>query len=280
MYSLIMTVFNEAKNIEAFLESYKKQSMYAHEVVIVDGGSTDATCEIIEKFSKENPQLNITLFIDPLMNKKYSNAPISEGRNKAISLSKHKIIVCADAGCTLDCDWLENLTEPYRLNNLTKATGGMYRGLAKNEFSTWYVNNFMPQENDFSNDCFLPSSRNFSFQREVWERVGGYKLGSFAGEDTRFVLDLKLSGFEIIMTDAFVTWECPEDVVSAAAKHREYALGDGYHRQFYLKYCWSAIKLPVIALISIFVKSFEYKFTMSKAIFFGFMKGILKRYER
>jgi len=280
MYSLIMTVFNEAKNIELFLESYKQQSMYADEVIIVDGGSTDATCIIIEEFSNDNALLNITLFVDPLMNKRYSNAPISEGRNKAISLSNYDIIVCADAGCTLDYDWFERLTGPYRWNKLAKVTGGKYRGIVKTEFARWYDNNFMPRENDFNCDSFLPSSRNFSFKREVWERIGGYKLGSFAGEDTRFVLDLKSVGHEIIMTDAFVSWECPEDIESAATKHREYALGDGYHRQFYLKYCCSAIKLPVIGLTSIFVKSFDNKFIMSKAIFLGFVKGISKRFER
>ena len=51
--SLITTLYNESKNIEAFLDSYKKQTVYADEFIIVDGGSTDGTIDYINDFLNE-----------------------------------------------------------------------------------------------------------------------------------------------------------------------------------------------------------------------------------
>lgn len=51
--SLITTLYNESKNIEAFLDSYKKQTVYADEFIIVDGGSTDGTIDYINDFIEE-----------------------------------------------------------------------------------------------------------------------------------------------------------------------------------------------------------------------------------
>ena len=50
--SFITTVFNEENSIQKLLDSLLKQSKKLHEVVIVDGGSSDKTIERIKNYDK------------------------------------------------------------------------------------------------------------------------------------------------------------------------------------------------------------------------------------
>ncbi|MFB9141357.1 glycosyltransferase [Vibrio artabrorum] len=281
MFSLICTVYNEQENIESFLDSYLNQSLKADEFIIVDGGSTDDTVKILERFSNTYAKLNIRIIVDSLCNKKHSSAPISRGRNVAIKNTRHEIIVTTDAGCTLDPFWFETLIKPYleKESNIL-CTGGVYESITTTDFSVWYSRNFMPKEEDFKLSSFLPSSRNFSFRKELWEKVDGYPLGSFAGEDTKFVLDILKLGVDIKMTDALVLWECPRDIEEARVKHFNYALGDGFHKQYYGKYFFSTLKLPLIYILSMFCKGYRVKRKLSSKIVLGFWCGVFERINR
>src|SRR5659263_396804 len=93
--SFIITLFNEEKDISAFLDSLFEQSALPEEIVIVDGGSTDNTLDILInyfkkkvkdfdlKFSgnilpdKNSGSINVKIF-------QVNGAKISEGRNYAI----------------------------------------------------------------------------------------------------------------------------------------------------------------------------------------------------
>ena len=51
--SFITTVFNEENNIEAFIDSVLNQTKSPDEIIIVDGGSTDKTLEILKSIAKK-----------------------------------------------------------------------------------------------------------------------------------------------------------------------------------------------------------------------------------
>ena len=87
--SLITTVYNEARTITDLLESFARQSRLADEILIVDGGSTDGTSELIRAFFKEHDRLNGKLIV-----KKGAN--IATGRNTAIVSSQYNIIAVTD----------------------------------------------------------------------------------------------------------------------------------------------------------------------------------------
>ena len=50
--SIIMPSFNSEKYIEEAIKSVLNQSFISFELVIIDGGSTDKTVNIIQKFTK------------------------------------------------------------------------------------------------------------------------------------------------------------------------------------------------------------------------------------
>ena len=74
--SLICTVKNEEDTTLDWLASLEKQSRLPDEVIIVDGGSTDRTVDLIKEFMR-NSKLNIRLIVAPGVN-------IAQGRNIAI----------------------------------------------------------------------------------------------------------------------------------------------------------------------------------------------------
>src|SRR2546423_305583 len=111
--SLISTVRNSAEHVGEFLESIRAQTHAPDEVVIVDGGSTDGTVDLLRD------EDGVTLIEEP-------GANIARGRNVAISAATHDVIAVSDADCVLGPKWLERLLEG--LENADVAMGA-YRPL-------------------------------------------------------------------------------------------------------------------------------------------------------
>ncbi len=88
--SIVITLWNEEASIREVLDSLLNQSCQPEEIVIADGGSTDATCHIIrEEYQPRFPGL---LLIEVPGN-------IAKGRNQAILKAHQEIIAVTDAGC-------------------------------------------------------------------------------------------------------------------------------------------------------------------------------------
>src|SRR3989344_6700114 len=107
--SLIVTVLNEEKYIGKLIDSIAIQSRIPDEIIIADGGSSDQTVAEIQK--------SIRQLADKIQKSKFKiiikpgNRAV--GRNEAIRVSKGDIILSTDAGCTLDKNWVKNITAPF-----------------------------------------------------------------------------------------------------------------------------------------------------------------------
>jgi len=229
--SLITTIFNEADNIQAFLESYRRQTKIADEFIIVDGGSLDDSVAIIEKFSNENKKLNIKIIIDRTCSKKNVLGPIAKGRNVAIKNAKNVYIAVTDAGCILDDRWFEEIIKPF--NNNVDVVCGWYEAHIENDFQKIYADIFMPKLENLDIDAFLPSSRSVAFKKSCWAKVKGYPDDTLTAEDTVFDMSLKRHGCSFDFSEkAIVYWSCPKSFKEAIEKADYYARGDGKKRIF------------------------------------------------
>ena len=61
--SIFVPCFNEEKNITKTLNNIKESVQNInYEILVTDDGSKDRTVEFVEKFKKENQNLNIKIF--------------------------------------------------------------------------------------------------------------------------------------------------------------------------------------------------------------------------
>ena len=277
--SLITTLYNEANNILRFLESYKKQTRYADEFIIVDGGSKDETITILKDFIEKNSVLNIRLIIDKTCSKEFSSGPIAKGRNIAIENAQFDIIAVTDAGCLLKPYWLEEITKPFQKDEID-VVAGWYEANITNDFQKIYAELFMPNLQNLNIEQFLPSSRSIAFKKECWKKVKHYPIESLTAEDTLFDVNLKKKGCRFYFASkALVLWDCPANYFEAVDKAEYYAKGDGKYKIFFIKFFLRNIFLifPInILLSSKRRKNFFLAYRVMLSYQIGYLKGLFQ----
>lgn len=232
--SLICTLKNEESSIREFLDSILSQSRLPDEVVIVDGGSTDRTVEIIN--SVINSYIGKCGPIKLIVKKGANRA---EGRNIAIKNTEYNIIASTDAGCRLDKDWLENLIKPFEDDASVDVVSGWYEADERTEFEKCVAELTYPKLKMVlkNPDKFLPSSRSVAFKKKCWEKVGGYPEQLYDNEDTVFDLNLKKTGCKFTFAPhAVVYWRVRSNSKDVFKQYYLYAKGDGRAGIFVRKY--------------------------------------------
>ncbi len=223
--SLVMTVFNEADNIERVLLSLYNQTRRPDEVVIVDGGSNDGTSGIIERFAATHQaELPLQLLLRPGCN-------ISQGRNTAIKAASFEIIAATDAGTRLPHNWLFELTRPFFENSReVQVVSGFFRADpdSTSPFQIAMGATVLPTEGEIKPETFLPSSRSVAFTKSAWQAVNGYPEWLDYCEDLIFDLDLKRQGYVFGWQPQACALFAPRKRLDAFFKqYYRYARGDG-----------------------------------------------------
>ncbi len=196
--SVVATVRNEALTVGRFLDALLTQTRPPDEIVIVDGGSSDGTVEVVERYRQGEPRLRI--HHEP-------GASISRGRNHAIERAAGPIIAVTDAGTVAAPDWLEKLVHPLETDRDTGVSAGFFVAGGRTWFERTLSTLITTQVHEVDPDRFLPSSRSVAFRKEWWERVGGYPEWLAHGEDVVFDLDLRKAGAKFVFApEAVVTW--------------------------------------------------------------------------
>ncbi len=114
--SVIVPVYNRGTFIQRCIESVLDQkTSKAYELILVDDGSTDDTCKIMERWAKD-PRVKI------LYNGK--NRGTSYAKNQGIAASQGKYLLFTDSDCIVDADWLEELIKPFDSDPQIMITGG------------------------------------------------------------------------------------------------------------------------------------------------------------
>jgi glycosyltransferase involved in cell wall biosynthesis len=239
--SVITTVLNEAKGIDAFLRSLLDQSRTPDEIIICDAGSDDGTVEIIRRYLEEGYPAR--LIIEKRANR-------SRGRNLAIEEAKGEIIASIDAGCVANMDWLSKLVAPFESDDPPDITSGYYQPEAESAFEEAIAVATVPDAIEVDPDSFLPSSRSVAFRRDAWERVGGYPEYANYAEDTEFDLRLKAAGYRFrFVLDAVVRWRVRTTLWDVFRQFFRYARSDGEVGHWFGHYAKAFIGLAVFILL-------------------------------
>lgn len=220
--SFIATVLNEEKTIGLLLKSLNSQTQQVDEIIIVDGGSTDATVSVISNSAKQNKKLKIKLIV------KKGNRAV--GRNEAIKKATGDIILCSDAGCILDKDWVKNIVKPF-IDKKADVVAGYYKGKASTIFEKSLIPYVLVMEDKINAKNFLPATRSMAFRKSVWEKIGGFPEKYSYNEDYVFAKKLKKEGFKIVFNkNAIVYWIPRKNIIEAFKMFFNFAYGDAQAR--------------------------------------------------
>ncbi|QJE96473.1 glycosyltransferase [Luteolibacter luteus] len=99
--SVIVCTRNGSSRIGACLKALERQTLTAHEIIVVDDGSTDGTADLVEK---SFPDV-ILLQLEP--------SGLSAARNAGAEAATGSIVAFTDDDCEADQDWLAGLSQTF-----------------------------------------------------------------------------------------------------------------------------------------------------------------------
>jgi glycosyltransferase involved in cell wall biosynthesis len=238
--ALCLTVLNEADSLDELFASVARQTRRPDEIVVVDGGSTDGTLDVLRAWQERG--LPISVEMRP-------GANISAGRNAAIGQARSPLIAVTDAGVRLDPGWLAALMAPFDGPEPPDVVAGFFRSDPRSAFEAALGATTLPAGHEIRPERFYPASRSVAFRREAWERVGGYPVWLDYCEDLLFDFALQDAGCrQVWAPDAVVAFRPRQSVRAFALQYYRYARGDGkadlWRRRHLIRYT-TYLGLPV-----------------------------------
>ncbi|MFA6226341.1 MAG: glycosyltransferase [Methanoregula sp.] len=179
MISVIIPTFNEEENIAQCLVSLSHQNIPRtdYEIIVVDGGSKDATCEIAKKYADQ---------VFTQTSKKVGGA-----RNDGIGVAKGDIVATTDADCILPPHWIKSLAEDFKDSAIVQVYGPVYpiEDGIRNHVSLLLANTFA-RIGYYSKTFYYTLGCNTAFRKDTLIKAGMYRCID-AGDDLEIAMRMK-----------------------------------------------------------------------------------------
>lgn len=235
--SVVVTVLNEVGQVDALVDALEPQLRGGDELVVVDGGSTDGTLQRLEARAASLPAM--TVLSRPGTN-------ISSGRNQGIAVAANEILVCTDAGCSPDADWLlgirvgfEEQPQPGLVASIPLVEGASplqdaqalacYPHPGDAERPTLLVRAWGKVFGQVFTPS-LPFARSLGFTKEAWAAAGGFPEALGWTEDGVFGLSVARTHATVATRDARLGWAQRADLHGTARMYFRYGIGAAQSR--------------------------------------------------
>jgi glycosyltransferase involved in cell wall biosynthesis len=198
--SVIIPVRNEEVSIRPLLDSLLSQSLKPAEIVITDGGSTDATREIISEYRERGAPIRLISVAAALPGR---------GRNLGAAQASNEWLAFIDAGITPELIWLESLAKRAQLQNDIDIVYGSYEPIADTLFKQCSVMAYVtPPVEIEGKPSRSRSIASVLMKRNVWQTVGGFPENLRSAEDLLFMNKIEQANFHIANApEALVHWQ-------------------------------------------------------------------------
>ena len=182
MISVIIPTFNEAENIAQCLVSLSHQTLprNEYEIIVVDGGSKDATCDIARKYADK---------VFTQTSKKVGGA-----RNDGVMAATGDIVATTDADCILPPHWLADIRDDFLDLSVVQVYGPVYpieEGIG-NKFSIFLANTFS-RIGYYSRTFYYTLGCNTAFRKDAFVKAGQYRCID-AGDDLEIAMRMREVG--------------------------------------------------------------------------------------
>ncbi|MGV7221404.1 MAG: glycosyltransferase [Nitrospinales bacterium] len=191
LISVIVPTFNSSKSIEKCLRSLFTSSFDNFEVLVVDGGSADATIEISKKMKAKVIQ------IDPTKG-------VAAARNLGAETSYGEIILFVDSDVVVRKETLSLVYENFKKHPEIDALFGSYDDSPEDEsFLSQYKNllhHFHHQNAKADASTFWTGCG--AIRRNIFEEIGGFDEINYSipsMEDVELGYRLKSNGYKILL---------------------------------------------------------------------------------
>jgi glycosyltransferase involved in cell wall biosynthesis len=195
--SLVIPVRNEAPTLGELLESLAAQTRRPDEIVIVDGGSTDGTRDLLRACAARNPSLRIV---------EAGEATPGRGRNLGIEAARGEWIALTDAGNRLEPGWLEALTAEVARDPALEVVYGNYEPTVRTFLDRCAALIYVAPRT-WRDGVLLraPVIASSLLRKSVWSAVGGFP-DRRAAEDLMFMETVAQRGYRTAWAPGATAW--------------------------------------------------------------------------
>lgn len=198
--SIVVPVRDEAASVAALLQRLAGQTRAAREIVVVDGGSTDGTPQVVAAFAAEHTGANVRLV-------HAGPATPGRGRNVGVVEAAFEWIAFTDAGIDVDAHWLDRLARVAESDPAVDVVYGAYEPVVDSRMAETAALAYVgPKQSSPVGPVRTRSIASCLLRRKVWEQVGGFP-DLRAAEDRLFMAAVEAGGFVVaVAPEAVVRW--------------------------------------------------------------------------
>lgn len=198
--SVIVPVRNEEGSIRELLDSLLAQTRPPDEIVITDGGSVDATPQIIEEYIRNGAPVRLI---------RAGAALPGRGRNLGAAQASFEWLGFTDAGIRLANNWLEQLVARAQEDNSIDVVYGSWQPVTDTFFKQCaaiaYVPPPTPRDGQLTRPRFIASTL---LRRQAWQAVNGFPEDLRSAEDLIFMDRVENAGYRYVFEPrAVVHWD-------------------------------------------------------------------------
>jgi glycosyltransferase involved in cell wall biosynthesis len=228
--SVVVPVLDDREGMWELLDALAAQTRLPDECVVVDGGSTDGTAELLAAWSAPFP---LRVIRRPGRN-------IAASRNAGINAAAFDWIACTDAGCRPVPDWLAAIDAARSSSDFVagvveiEGQTALEQVLALTHYPSTEELEDLPTWIRLSHRLFgrgyveeRTGGGYMAFSRSTWEAVGRFPEAVYAGEDRAFTSAVVHAGFRTARSaEAAVKWSPPGTWMGNARMFYTYSRGD------------------------------------------------------
>ena len=224
MFTVITTAFNDNKNVRKYLDSMCSQSLMPSEIIVVDGGSQDNTCQLIREYALKAP-VKVRCIQDGRLN-------IAEAFNIGIRETSTDYLIITCMGNSFSNTMCEDLYNEIT-SSKSDAAYGLLFGVTQGKFSELYNRVFIKKTGNaiMSNRCVI-------YRKDVFSKIGFFIEGfKYAGEDAEFLMRFDKNNLKrSLVKKTTVIWETPNSFKAFKKQRKDYAIAELQYAG--IKYCF------------------------------------------
>ena len=209
--TVVVCAKNEARNLETYLQSLLSQDYPTYEVIVVNDGSEDDTCDVLDRYEQQYPNLRTT-FVP-------AGARVVSTKKLALTLAAkaaaYDYLLLIDADCRPESGkWISEMMAPFRQpgTEVVLGYGGYFYepGLVNRltRYDTLYTG-LLYLGAALTGHPYMGVGRNLAYSKQLFFHSGGFSdmMHHRAGDDDLFVNKVATGrNTAVVLSPESITW--------------------------------------------------------------------------